>query len=283
MPTRSSTSAAMRTSDNHARFAVALIGGGAIAGVIARSLIEQYPGIRLVGALGHDVDRAKERLDHRVPITSSIDELLGWKPSLVVECAGHEALAEHGVAVLRNGIDLVVASVGALANRDLEQALRDAAARGGSHIRIPSGAIGGLDALAAARVGGLDAVRYAGRKPIPAWRGTPAEDVVDLDSLDKAAVIFEGSAREAALTYPQNANVTAATALAGVGFDATRVTLFADPHARGNEHEIEAEGRFGRMKFSVVNAPLPENPKTSSLAAYSLVRCVIAPTESIRI
>jgi len=261
---------------------VALIGGGSIACVIVRSLLERHPEIRIVGALGHDRDRAKERLGGRIPVTSSIDELMSWKPTLV-ECAGHEALAEHGVAVLERGVDLIVASVGALARPELERALREAAGAGRSHIRIPSGAIGGLDALAAARVGGLDSVRYSGRKSVQAWRGTAAERVVDLATLDKAAVIFEGSARDAALMYPQNANVTAATALAGVGFDATRVTLFADPHARGNEHEIEATGRFGTMKFSVVNAPLPENPKTSSLAAYSLVRCVLAPAEAVQI
>ncbi len=266
-----------------ARAKVALIGGGSIACVIVRSLLEQHPEIRVVGALGHDLDRAKERLDGRIPVTSSIAELLGWKPTIVVECAGHEALAEHGVSVLRHGIDLIVASVGALAKPELERALREAAGAGRSHIRIPSGAIGGLDALAAARIGGLDSVRYVGRKPVQAWRGTAAERVVDLDKLDRATVIFEGSAREAALTYPQNANVTAATALAGVGFDATRVTLFADPQARGNEHEIEATGRFGTMKFSVVNAPLLENPKTSSLAAYSLVRCVVAPGDTVQI
>jgi aspartate dehydrogenase len=262
---------------------VALIGGGAIASVIVRSLLERHPEVCLVGALGQDIDRAKERMNGRIPLTSSTAELLSWKPTLVLECAGHEALAEHGAAVLRHGIDLLIASVGALANPELERTLREAAAAGGAHMQIPSGAIGGLDALAAARVGGLESVRYAGRKPVAAWRGTPAERVVDLDALEKAAVIFEGSAREAALTYPQNANVTAATALAGVGFDATRVTLFADPQGRGNEHQIEAEGRFGTLKFSVANAPLPENPKTSALAAYSLLRCVLARTEVIRI
>jgi aspartate dehydrogenase len=262
---------------------VALIGGGSIACVMARSLLEQHPQVRLVGALDRDVAGAKKRMDARVPLTSSVDELLGWKPELVVECAGHAALAEHGAAVLRGGVNLLVASVGALARPELESALRDAALAGGTHIRIPSGAIGGLDALASARVGGLDSVRYVGRKPVNAWRGTPAEKVIDLDTVTTATVIFEGSARDAALTYPQNANVTAATALAGIGFDATHVTLYADPAARGNEHQIDAQGRFGSFRFSVVNVPLPENPKTSSLAAYSLLRCVLAPAEAIQI
>jgi aspartate dehydrogenase len=262
---------------------VAIIGGGSIACVIIRALLEQHPEVRLLGALDHDLDRAKERMGATVALTSSIEELLSWKPGLVVECAGHAALAEHGAAVLRHGIDLVVASVGALAKAELERALREAAAAGAAHIRIPSGAIGGLDALAAARLGGLDSVRYVGRKPALAWRGTAAEKVVDLDKVTDPTVIFEGSAREAALTYPQNANVTAATALAGLGFDATHVTLIADPNARGNEHQIEAEGRFGSLRFGVINAPLPDNPKTSSLAAYSLLRCLLAPWETLRI
>ncbi|MDB5903375.1 MAG: putative L-aspartate dehydrogenase [Betaproteobacteria bacterium] len=262
---------------------VALIGSGAIACVMARSLLEQHPQVRLVGALDQNVARARQRMDARIPLTASLDELLGWGPELVVECAGHAALAEHGAAVLTRGVDLLVASVGALARPELESALRAAALTGGTHIRIPSGAIGGLDALASARVGGLDSVRYVGRKPVNAWRGTPAEKVIDLDTVTTATVIFEGSARDAALTYPQNANVTAATALAGIGFDATHVTLYADPAARGNEHQIDAEGRFGSFRFSVINVPLPENPKTSSLAAYSLLRCVLAPAETIQI
>lgn len=262
---------------------VALIGGGSIACVIARTLLAQHPQVRLVGALDKDAAGARVRMDSRVHVTDTLSELLSWEPRLVVECAGHAALAEHGAAVLANGLDLVVASVGALADPGLERALREAAANAGACIRIPSGAIGALDALASARIGGLDAVRYVGRKPVHAWRGTAAEQDHDLERIATATVIFAGSARESALRYPQNANVTAATALAGVGFDATHVTLIADPHARGNEHRIEAEGRFGTLAFQVVNVPLPENPKTSALAAYSLVRCVVAPAESVRI
>ena len=55
---------------------VALIGGGSIACVIVRSLLDKYPDIRIVGVLGHDLQRAKGRLDGRVPLTSSIDDLL---------------------------------------------------------------------------------------------------------------------------------------------------------------------------------------------------------------
>jgi aspartate dehydrogenase len=267
-----------------APFTVALIGGGSIARVIVRELLDHHREISLAGALVHDQAKALAHgLPDTVRLTSSLPELLGWRPALIAECAGHAGLAEYGAPVLEHGTDLVVASVGALADRLLEERLRAAAAAGGAHIRIPSGAVGALDALASAKLGGLHHVRYVGRKPVAAWRGTRAEHEMDLDAVKTATVVFEGSAREAALAFPQNANVAAAIALSGVGFDATRVTLIADPAALRNEHLIEAEGLFGKLTFSVAGTPLPGNPKTSSLAAYSLLRSLVSPADLIRI
>jgi aspartate dehydrogenase len=272
------------TSDIPASYSVGLVGGGAIARVICRELIERHPHVRLAGVLVHDKAKATAHgMDARVRLTSSLSEMLGWRPKFIAECAGHAGLTEFGAAVLANGANLIVASVGALADPELERTLREAAALGGTHMRIPSGAVGGLDALAAARLGGLTSVTYVGRKPVAAWQGTKAEESVVLADISAATAVFEGTAREAALAYPQNANVAAAIALAGVGFDATRVTLIADPAARGNEHHIEAEGAFGRLTFTVAGKPLPGNPKTSSLAAYSLLRCLVSPADAVQI
>ncbi len=139
---------------------------------------------------------------------------------------------------------------------------------------LPAGAIGGIDAIAAMRLGGLDAVRYRSRKPPAAWRGSPAEKVADLDKLTSRTVLYRGTAGEAALLYPQNANVAAAVALAGLGFDATEVELVADPEAPGNVHEIEAEGAAGRFAIQLQGKPSRTNPKTSALAALSVARAL---------
>jgi aspartate dehydrogenase len=83
--------------------------------------------------------------------------------------------------------------------------------------------------------------------------------------------------------YPKNANVTAAVALAGVGFERTQVRLIADPAATGNGHALMAEGAFGRFRITLDNAPLPDNPKTSWLAALSVEREVLAHFSRLRL
>ena len=201
----------------------------------------------------------------------------------MIDCAGHGALAEHAPAILRRGIGLTTVSIGALADQDLYDRLDAAARDGGAKLYLASGAIGALDCLRAARIGGLDSVTYTGRKPPRGWKGSPAEEKLDLDTMTgKARTHFEGTAREAALQYPKNANVAAAVALAGAGFENTRVRLVADPAVDENVHEIHASGEFGRFSFEVRGNALPDNPKSSALAAMSVVARVAEEMRDIR-
>ena len=113
---------------------------------------------------------------------------------------------------------------------------------------------------------------YRSRKPPAAWRGSPAEDLCDLAGLSEPTTFFSGNARTAARDNPNNANVAATVALAGVGFEATRVELCADPGATGNIHEIDASGAAGDFRLELLGHPAPGNPRTSKLTAMSVVR-----------
>lgn len=253
---------------------IGIIGFGAIGQTLHRLIGEHARDIRVVAIMERAElhDSLRTRLPAGVRLAATVDQLMSGKLDLVIECAGHAALKEAGPQVLAAGVDLLVASVGALADAAIETALRNAGQAGGAKVRIPAGALGGLDVLGAARFAGLDRVVYTSNKAPRAWKGTPAEGMVDLDSLQKATVFYTGNARTAALLFPQNANVAAAVALAGVGFERTEVRLTADPAATGNRHRIEASGAFGEIDVSILGMTLPENPKTSMLAPYSLVR-----------
>ncbi len=258
---------------------IGLIGYGAIARALLQSITSSRLPIEVVGIVRKSAGVQGTGI-HRC--CEGLDELLALKPDLIVECAGHEALAALGPRILAAGIDLLVASTGTLADPAIETALRGAAANARSRVLLVAGAVGGLDALGAARQAGLEEVRYVGRKPPGAWRGTAAEQQVELDHVTAGAVpVFEGTARQAALRFPQNANVAAAIAFAGLGLDKTRVQLLADPAISGNLHRIEAQGAFGRFEIELFGIPLPDNPRTSRLTVGSLARALADPGESI--
>lgn len=263
---------------------IALLGFGAIARALVALIQRDAPHVRIVGAAKASLPQSRDLalLPADARFIQSVAELDELDADLVVECAGHAALAQFGPHVLQQGCDLLIASVGALADSSLEATLRTHAHRSGARILIPSGALGGLDVLSAARLGGLEAVSYVGRKPLRAWKGTRAEQLLNLDDATTSETLFfEGTARQAALEFPQNANVTAAVAIAGLGFDATRVQLIADPACRGNEHRVHAYGAFGSIEVAVRANTLPDNPKTSMLAPCSLARSILNLRETV--
>lgn len=263
---------------------IALVGCGAIGHAVLE-LLRGDAAARVVSVVipARDHVAAREHLRSLAPgaeVAASIT-LGSDRPDLVVECAGHAAIVEHVLPALAAGVPAIVASIGALHDATLAAKLADAAAAGRTQVQLVSGAIGAVDALAAAALGGLTQVHYIGRKPPQGWRGTPAEALCDLGSITAPVTLFEGSAREAARLYPKNANVAATVSLAGIGLDETHATLIADPGVRRNVHRLIAEGAFGRLDLTIENEPLLSNPKTSALTVYSIVRAIHNATRAI--
>jgi aspartate dehydrogenase len=212
------------------------------------------------------------------PLCTTADDLLAHQPDLVVDAGGHQALAAHGPAILAHGLDLLVLSVGALADPAVEHALCEASRRGGGRLRIASGGIGALDAIAAARAGGLVRLTHTVRKP--ARTLLPAAEAA---TLTEPRELFRGSAREGALRFPESINVAAAVALAGLGLDRTEVCVVADPGVDRNQHQVVAEGSFGHLRFEIENVPTETNPRTGRIVAMSIVHLLRQQRALIRI
>ena len=255
-----------------------LIGFGAIGRAVYQRM-QGHAGVRITHIVVSEAKVAALQLELG-PVVTVTHQVPPATP-LVLECAGHSALTGHVLPALQRGIECAVLSIGAMSAPGLPEQLQAAAEQGGTQLHLLAGAMGGIDALAAARQAGLDSVTYIGRKPPAGWRGSPAEQVVSLDTLTEPTVILQASAREAARQYPKNANVAATLSLAGLGLDRTQVRLIADPTVSENIHEVQAQGAVGEMQVRMRGKPLADNPKTSALTVLSALRFLHNRTASV--
>jgi len=260
---------------------IAFVGWGAIARRVAGVLQARNDNIVLAGIGTRRAPQHDRELPDGVPWLAAPGDLRDIAPDLVVEAAGRTAVEPWGLESLRWARAFVASSTSAFSDDVVLPRLVKVAESCGSQILIPSGALGGLDALAAAGRLPLESVIHRIIKPPQAWKGTPAEDLVDLETLTQAHVFFRGSARDAARRFPANANVAVISALAGLGLDRTEVALVADPTVAQNCQHLIARGEFGALNAMIENRPFAENPKSSELAALSLVRLIEGRSRAI--
>lgn len=252
---------------------IGIIGFGTIGKAVAGGLGQGHGGDhQLTGFVVRDLARAQAAgsESYRCRFTTDLGELLDWGTEVVVEAAGQPAVAQYGPAVLERGRTFLIASIGALSDDALFDRLRALAESHGGRILLPSGAIGGLDAIAAASLGGLDEVSITSRKPTAAFASGPDADA-KLAAATEAVCLYDGMARDAVRLFPANVNVAAALSLAGLGLDHTRVRIFADPSVTRNTHEIYACGYFGELRLTIAGIP-SANPRTGRLTALSILR-----------
>jgi aspartate dehydrogenase len=250
---------------------VAIGGFGAIGKIVAQRLDCGIAGLRLAAVSARDAPRAEAavaRFARPVPVLP-LARL--WETAdIVVECAPAALLRDLAEPALAQGRIVMVLSCGALLdNLDLV----DLARNSGGRILVPSGALLGLDAVAAAAEGGIARVHMVTRKPPAGLRGAPylVANGIAIDGLREPRRVFAGSAREAARGFPANVNVAAALALAGIGPERTTIEIWADPTVSRNTHHIEVEAEAARFSLTIAGVPTPENPATGRLTPLSVI------------
>jgi len=256
------------------RLKIALIGYGAISQMLFDIFREKKPAIDIVGVLVRP-GRAKatqKQVGRKVAVVESLKALLKLKPDVVVEAASQQAVRDWGETILKKGIDLMVIATGAYGDPKLWKKHLAVAAKSGARLRLPSGAIAGLDGLLGMRHDSLSRVKYVSIKPPHAWSGTPAETDFDLPSIKVPTVIFRGTPADAGRLYPKNANLAVTVALCGAGLDRTEIELVADPTlpAGTNASRLEVTGDSGELKMERLGRAMPDNPKTGVLTALTM-------------
>ena len=200
---------------------------------------------------------------------------------IVVECAGVAAAKEHGPAVIARGKDLVLTSVGALADPDARRALL----AGPGEVHVTSGAIGGFDLWSAlAESNAVDTVKIRTTKNAEAliqdWMND--DERAELENATEPFVLFSGLPSDAIAKFPGNVNVSIALAWATRGRGASddelleralqrvAVELVAAPNLKDTRHDIEVSGSAGTFSLVSESGPNPVNPKTSAITALSV-------------
>ncbi len=270
---------------------VGLIGCGAIGTVLAEAVDNGRAGetkiVAVFDVVPESVERLVKHLKHRPKGYLDFEQFLKESDAdIIVEAASQEAVKLYAEQVAKAGKNIMIMSVGALLNDALRSRIETAAKKAGCRVIVPSGAIGGIDAVKAARLGGLERVTLTTRKNPASLKYSPyfQKAVKDSSKMKGPVVVFEGAAEEAVKAFPANVNVSAVLSLAGIGGTKTIVRIVADPSATKNVHEIEAEGEFGRLTVRLENIPHPGNPKTSYLAVLSAIETLRSiTTRDIRV
>ena len=233
---------------------VGLIGCGAIGTLIAEAVERRLVICDELILYDYALEKAetlKSLLRFPTTVVLNLDEMLKRRPTVIVEAASQQAAREYMSKIVAEGIDLIVMSSGALLGLNVQS----------SKVHVPSGAIGGLDALSSAALAGVNEVALTSRKNPHA---------LDMDN-EEPKIVYEGSAEEAARLFPREMNVAATLALT-VKPAKVRVRVVSDPNVQRNTHEIQVKWRFGEMFLRFANDPHPENPRTSALAAWSAIK-----------
>ena len=240
-------------------------------------------GARLVGLsdrLPWKAEKLSRRLRHAPPILDV--EALITRSDLIIESAHASVVPELLKKIIQKRKGLLMMSTGGLLG---QEALLKRARKAGCRITLPSGALFGIDGIKAAALLPMQKIVLTTRKPPRSFEGAPfvLRNRIRLGSIRKAKVLFQGNVKQAVKAFPQNINVAATLAVAGVDPRKFVVRIVADPRAKRNSHEVTLEGPLGTLTARCDNVPSKENPKTSRLAIFSALAALKAFFDPVRV
>lgn len=262
---------------------VGLAGLGAVGIPVAAHLDRGIDGMVLSAIAVRDHDKARRHVEGFNTSPEIVDiEALADHADVVVEGLPASLFRTVAEPILKNGGIFMPASVGALlSNFDLV----DLARTNGGRIIVPTGALLGLDAVRAAALGTIHSITMTTRKPPGGLKGAPylIEHNISMESVTEPTMVFEGTAREAAVGFPANLNVAVALSLAGIGPDNTRLQIWADPTVTRNTHIIDVDADSARFHLKIENVPSETNPRTGKITGLSVVAALRGLVDPLKV
>ena len=240
---------------------VGLIGCGAIGRPVARALLAGKAGAHSLAAV---LARAPRDLDG-FPVTDTADRFLAGGHDLIIEAGGPAAFRALVPAALERCEVWAVSPI-PLADPVLEREIRGISASTGHALRIAPGALAAFDGIATAMAAGLESL----------------DVFIDLGAgeASEPELLFEGTAREVGLRFPEGVNVVIAAALAGPGLDATHVRVMRPPRgSAGRTMGFTVRSRAG--VFELMARPRVVRAEDIHTVAASLIAMLRRETAGI--
>ena len=244
---------------------LALIGCGYLNEIVANALRDGFlPEYELVAVLGRDYGRAVSFAErYGCKACADIDELMAMKPDFTAEAASVKAVKDYSEIIVNGGSNFVVLSIGAFADAEFYERIKNTAAQSKRRVYIASGAVGGFDVLRTAALMSPITASIGAQKAPASLRNTPlfTEDLLDVTAPKE---VFKGTTKEAISILPTKVNVAIATALASAGPENTAMNIKVVPGFKGDEYKIEIQGEEVRTELNIYS-------RTSAIAAWSVV------------
>ena len=251
---------------------VGILGVGALGSVIARHLISrEQSNVRVSALLDIDESIIEKSLGSSALqfFKPDIDEFLN-ACDVVVEALPPQYAPQYIKRAVKSGKTIIPLTLSVLVT---DEHLLNEVKNGPGKIIVPTGSIAGLDGVRALDIAGITHAKIVTSKPPKSLKNIDylKDNNIVLDNLQSKQKLYSGPVTQGAKYFPANVNVAAALSLSGVGADKTIMEIWADPDIDVNIHDVVVESAIATMNIRLMNKPDPEKPKSSMIAAYSVI------------